>query len=486
MTKKLFLLVTLVALSFQIASCTSSKSQDESEVVENADIDKIEAENTLTDEGIDSSLGEDPTMQAALGESAPPADAEVTADPATDMATTDTSSDLPTDVASAPTLDESSLNDVPPPADGSSEPAPNLADVTTEPAPSIDVAEAAPPLGAMEPPMVENSGTTTAMADVPATPKAGESLKKIAETMPYQTPKGWVNTVYVARPGETLKDISQKIFAADKVKDLKKIAENNYLKWRSVKAGDKIYYISPNRPDDSAKTLLYFEDMGMVPETYVAKKGDNLKKVAKEILGYKKAYVEMWTANPVESKAKLNEGEVLRYWRSASGVTSAMASNNPPPMNGAAQLIDQSQAQQYTPPPQAEAQMQPPQNMEMPAPPADSMASLPPPPGMEQPMPAMDAPPADATASLPPPPPPPPAEMAPPPVDEMAAATKPKAKESEGGEVTEEVGALDNDTMMSLGAVGVLTAALAFALIRRKKKKAAEMAAAMNETHVGS
>jgi len=141
MTKKLILLITLVALSFQIISCTSSKSQDESEVVENADIDKIEAENTLSEEGIDTSLSEDPSMQAALGESAPTLESEIAADP---MAA-EPSSDLPTDVASAPTLDESSLNDVPPPMDGSSDPAVNLTDATTEVAPPSDVAESAPP-----------------------------------------------------------------------------------------------------------------------------------------------------------------------------------------------------------------------------------------------------------------------------------------------------------------------------------------------------
>lgn len=491
MTKKLFLLITIAALSFQTTSCTSNKSQDETDVVENADVEKIDAENSLTEE-IDSTTaaGEDPAMQEALGESIASADV-----PSAETAPAEPF-DLPTDVAAAPTLDESSLNDVP---------AETTADTATADAPMPDTSVAETPVFDDAPatsvadttPVVESSNsaplddssssvaTDYSAYSAPA-PKAGESLLKLATTMPYQTPSGWVNTVYVARPGETIADISMKIFAADKVKDLKKISENKFLKWRSAKAGDKIYYVSPNRPDDSAKTILYYEDMGMVPETYVAKKGDNLKKVAKEILGYDKGYIELWTANPVESKNRLTAGESIRYWRSASGVTSAVANNS---MNqGSAQLVDPAQAPQM-PPAQDLAMNQAPPPTEMPPtempPPPDSMASLPPPPS-EQTMPVMDQLPADASASLPPPPPPPPADMTPPPpVDDMAATAKVNPTEPIEEDTGSPFAGIDNETM-TMAAVGILFAALAFTLIRRKKKKAADMAAAMNETNVGS
>ena len=36
----------------------------------------------------------------------------------------------------------------------------------------------------------------------------------------------------------------------------------------------------------TVKTITYYEDMGMVPETYVAKKGESLRKVSKKLLGY--------------------------------------------------------------------------------------------------------------------------------------------------------------------------------------------------------
>ncbi len=502
MTKKLLLLVAAFALSFQITGCTSKVADEDTEVVENADVDKIEAEDSLAEGEAELSV-EDPTMQAALGEESKTSEVE-----AAPIETAETQpAELPADVASAPTLDESSLNDVPPTTDevamletppaeelSLDTPADMPAETVVESAPAEIVAEGTPEIEPSNQASYSESSSSNTATDysVPVSNAASTAttgsdvLKKMALTTPYQTPNGWVNTVYMARPGETLADISQKIFAADKVKDLKKIAENSYLKWRSVKPGDKLYYVSPNRPDDSAKTLFYYEDMGMVPETYVAKKGDNLKNVAKEILGYKNAYMEMWAANPVDSKGKLTEGETLKYWRSASGVTNSTVASNT--ATGSAQLVD-TPPEQFAPPPAAE--MPPAQQAatttDMPLPP-DSTASLPPPPSMDQqPMPAMDAPtnapPMDASASLPPPPPPPPAEMAPPaPMDDMAS-TKPVVSEDQE---LSDAGALDNDTVMSLGAVGVLTAALAFALIRRKKKKAAEMAAAMNETHVGT
>ena len=264
---------------------------------------------------------------------------------------------------------------------------------------------------------------------------------------------------------------------------MKKIAGNSYLKSRGVNPGDKIYYVSPNRPDDSTKTLFYYEDMGMVPETYVAQKGDTLKKVAKKILGYSKGSVELYSANPVESKSTLTEGETLRYWKSASGVTTVAMNTNDHGGNGA-QLIDHTQMPQMPDaPPQPPAMVEPMAAMP-PAPPAPDMNAGQPPHDGSMP------PPPDQANSLPPPPPPPPppTEMAPPPIDDMAAAPTVKKKKVSAEEETTEgaIGGMDSDTMMAIGAVAFLSIALAAVLIRRKKKKAAESAAMMNETHIGS
>lgn len=495
MTKK-FLVLCALTLAFQLSGCTSNQSQDENQTVENADVDKIEAEEStaLNDNNAGEVAGEDPSLQAALGEesaaptvdaAAPPAET-----PAPEIAANET---IANEVAAAPTLDESSLN-LNDPAMAATETttaapdmaATNLTETTgvTEVAPSTPATDvAAVDNSALtETPVIENSGVNTAMTEsAPAyeapVKKAGAELRKISSAIPYKVDSGWVNAVYMARPGENLKEISQKIYSSDKTKELKKISGNSYLKHRSVKAGDKIYYVSPNRPDDSTKTLFYYEDMGMVPETYVAKKGDTLKKVAKNVLGFSDGSKELWSANPVESKGKLSEGEILRYWRSSTGVTgTTVAMNTPAP--GSATLVDQ--GQMMPPPPPA-----PP--ADMPAPPPMDTASLPPPP---PPPPAdMGADPAmhanDPTASLPPPPPPPPGDSAaPPPVDDMAAAETPKKKNIAADEEATAEGGLDSDTMMSLGAVSFLTVALVIVLIRRKKKKA-ESASMMNETHLG-
>lgn len=284
--------------------------------------------------------------------------------------------------------------------------------------------------------------------------------------MPYQHKDGgWVNTVYVARPKEKLVDISMKIFGTDKTADLKKIAENSFLKSRSIKAGDKIYYVSPNRPDDSTKTIIYYEDIGMVPETYVAKKDYNLRAVAKNLLNYDDAWKEVWTSNALQSKVTMKDGEILRYWKEPStmssmnsGATETVAAAAPAQPETTANLIDASQAQQEMP--------------QLPPPP-DASASLPPPP-TEQPANLEQNMAATAAAEPMPEPPPPP----PPPVDEdMAAAPKQKVNLDEAAEMEDEGTGMD-DTMMSMGALGILVALLAFIIIKKKKQKAAAMAAA--------
>lgn len=525
MLKKLIFLLATIGLVANISGCTSKSAQDETEIVENADVDKIDAESSALTDGSDALATDDASLQAALGETAPPADVQLDAPteapapvadtPALDVASTEPVTTSP-DIAAAPTLDETSLNDIPPPTDPSvmaltDTPAVTETPVTETPVTETPVADASmaatetAPLvetpSATETPVVaENSSYTSEAAPIvesAPTPKPGSALKKVAMTAPYQHGSGWVNTVYVARPGEKLKQISQTIFGADKTKELKGIAENSYLKSRSVKAGDKIYYVSPNRPDDSTKTILYYEDMGMVPETYTAKAGDRLKKVAKKLLGSERSWVELWTSNPVESKDKLAEGETLKYWKSASNInpvsTTTLAQNTPSADTNTdgANLVDSTQMP--TPPPMDSMAGQ---QMAQNTPPPD-MNSLPPPPPPDAPMPPPpDVNAAGSMADAPPPPPdmnaapPPPPDMAPPPPPDVAGQAAgdlggKKFNPNAGEEEASAVGGLDQDTMMSLGALAVLVVALAFVLIsRNKKKRAAEQA--MTEHNVGT
>lgn len=516
--KKLLVAFAMMGLIFQTTSCIGKKSQDDTELVDNAEVEKAESE-LATLEGVDESTTGpvDDSLQAALGE-APQQDI-IEESPTGDVALSDvdsaTTQELTTpDVAATPSIDESTLaatdtgiTETPDAEIAMSGPAVHEETGISE-APiddslaAVDTGITETPVDASpmnEPMMADSSMDTstnldstettshtvakTASVKKAASPASSSKLRKIAETDAYAFGDGFVNTVYIARPNESLKDISNTIYGSDKSKELKKI--NSFL-WRAPKAGDKIYYVSPNRPTDSSKTISFYEDTGMASETYVAKKGDNLKKLGKDLLGYSAAWKELWTTNPVISQGSLNEGETLRYWKPAGSLPSTNLAQNAVP-------VEQHQFQQEAPaqnmahndvppPPMPEPQM-PAHNEMTPSPDMannmDAQANLPPPPPPE--MPAQDhmAAQQPAAADLPPPPPP----------EEHMAAQQPvppkQAINADEEEMTEE-GALSSDTMMTLGGVIVLVALLAFTLIRRnRKKKEAEMAS-IERTHVGT
>lgn len=504
--KKIVLLLALFGLAFQTTSCKSKKAQDDTEIVENADVEKIEAEDSalVAMDNTANSVGPvDDSLQAALGETSTTA----ATDPAlttTDVAVTETApTDAAAEIAAAPTLDEQNLG-TPAPMDSTttaaSEPTLESTGGITETPIAESNTDAAMAQGITEtpvlsePPAVTASETSTVTKTASAKPSGGGSLKKISDTTPYQFGEGWVNTVYISRPKEKLKDISQKIYGMDKTKELKKI--NSFLAARSPKGGDKIYYVSPNRPADSMKTISFYEDTGMIAETYVAQKGDNLKKVSKELLGYSDAYKEVWTTNPVESKTALVEGETLRYWKANTSVapTTTVAANTTSfPTGGGAQVIDSANqlpsqpiAQEMTPPPPPPTELPPPPPADM-APPADQLAQntppattdLPPPP--PPPADTMSTGTTDAAAMTPPPPPPPAEDLAAAPVEPKKKMVTPNMEEEEANSE-----GMNSDTTMMLGGVVVLCSLLAFALIRRNKKKKEIEMASMSETNVGT
>ncbi len=476
--KKLLIVLALCGLTVQITSCKAKNAQGDSELVDNADVAKIEAEDDFggTSEGaITDEAVTDESLQAALGETP---NSET---PAPEVAA---SSDAPApEIAAAPQLDELTLSDSPAVTEMTADP--STTNLSTDPA----MAEAT---GITETPIVETPAENTALTDAPIlTPEPGadtmaqapveaapvvapkSSLKKLADIVPYQEGEGWVNTVYIARPKENLKQISQKIYSADKTKELKAI--NTSLKSRGPRAGERIYYISPNRPMDSSKTITFFEDNGMMPENYVAQKGDNLKKVAKKLLGYDGAWRELWITNPVESQGKLAEGEIIRYYKTSSAVppTEMVATNN---------------NQMNTPPPMPEnPQMAPPQEI-----PPPTMANNAPPP-MPQDMNAPPPPDMNAQANMAPPPPPdlppppPPSEPPPPPPPPMETAQAPQPPTEGGGEemAAEDTGLIMglDQTQLALAAVVLIGLVVIVMMRARKKKKEAELAA-MSETNV--
>lgn len=458
MMKKLVILLACLGLAFQLTSCTSKDSQkgsDGAADVDSADLEQVDGENTASggdslssDQLPEEALGETESVAVAQPAEEPPVAADVAVEPVAEPAN---------DVAAAPSealppdpFAESSTVNTPPPA--SSSVVESTVDSPTK--------------------MVESTTrteTSTTIVDSEPAKKVSAPLQKVASA-PWQVGKVWFNTVYFARPGDSLASISKMIYGSNKTKELKK--GNAAFKSRNVRPGDKVYYNSPNRPDDSSRMLTYHEDNGVAPEVYVAKAGDNVRKVSKELLGYDGAWKEVWASNSFDSKGALPEGTEIRYWK--GGVAAA------PHQEVAAAPHEQAPVAPAMP-----TEMAPPAEMAPPPPPPEMAAQgeIPPPPMPEQ----------NAGMEVPPPPPPPempPVEQAPPPppvqaVNPPPPPPPPVAEEHVAAEGETAEGS--QDTTMALGVVGLAAAGLAFMIVMRKKKRQRELdQQAMENTHVGT
>ncbi len=437
--KKLIVLVAGLTLALHLSGCSLFKSSDEnaasdesvasdSNSEENTELDGDNKDTASNDSMLDDQLPEE-----ALGEktastdlSSPPPDEPMA--PATDVAASE-STPPPAETASVDTGTTTN------PADVSASPTEPIGDVTAMSSPS----ESAP----------------VAPEAISEKPKA--SLKKV-ESMPMTREGILLNAVYIARPKDNFKKISKMIYGSnDKASELKKANPGV-----SPKVGDKIYYNSPVRPTDDTKIVTYYEDNGMLPEVYVAKEGDDIKKVSKQLLGYDNAWKETWALNTVESKGKMPAGTELRYWKvapvAAVAAAADVAMNTPPP-----------------------AEMPPPPAQEMsPPPPAQEMSPPPPPAQVDA------APPPPVAQDLPPPPPPEVEQAAPPPTADLPPPPPPPvAKNTPHVEADQPMG-LDNDMIMSLAGAGILAVLAAGVIIARKRRAQKEMAAAFNDTQVGT
>jgi hypothetical protein len=331
---------------------------------------------------------------------------------------------------------------------------------------------------------VSEPSTDTATAS--AEPQSEEPVKKsiplqkIAEK-PWKVGGKWINTVYFARPDESLAQISQKIYGEDRTRELKNA--NPTYKARGVKPGDKVYFQSSKRPEDSEKVLTYYEDMGVSPETYTAKSGDNIRTISKELLGYPEAWKEVWASNTVESKGEIAEGTSLRYWKSVpdAGTHIAAAPTETPPT---------ANAENPPPPPATPHESAPEQNVassDFPPPPSMDEGAAPPPPPPASDMAANDLPPppppvADGAASSDFPPPPSMDEgAAPPPPPAMAGTNEAShEKPSDKGAAASGGMALDDESMMTLGIGAFAALALVGLIVVRKKRKQKELEAGIH------
>lgn len=459
MIKKLVVLLACFGL-VHLSACTSNDQKSDAEVTsdfDSADLEKLDGEESSLDVAADPALASDQLPEDALGETTT----------TTETTTTSTSSPAEPLVgdAPAPEVAQESM-----PADPFAEqstveatPEPTMESTTV-----VDSSPSAEPESASfeesKPAKKKREKVSSYSAEEEEAPKkALPSLQKVA-TAPWKVGKVWYNTVYFARPGDNLSSISTMIYGkSNKVSELKK--GNTMFQGRGVKPGDKVYYNSPHRPDDSGRLLTYYEDNGVAPETYVAKEGDDIRKISKDLLGYKDAWKEVWASNSVDSKNAISAGTELRYWKGG-----AVAAAPAPEMH---QEIAAAPPAQEAPPAEMPLDAPPPQqmadNMDMPPPPPDAMGGqemAPPPP-----------PPDMAAQEMAPPPPPPPVEAVNPPA--------PVAQHPDGGGEESALHGMDNDTTLALAVVGLAAAGLAILIVVRKKRRQKELEQHLDNTHVG-
>lgn len=432
-------IASLAALTFVIylSGCTSKESNGEDAEAPASDISASEGGELETVEGVDSTdqaavpgeqLPEDALGETAIPGDTPPTDAAL--EPPLD------SSAPPLDTAAAPpseappSTEAPPIADTPPPIDT---PPPSDSFAAVDPgAGSSDVRPSEEP-----PPPVTESSSPIAEAPPPPPPAP---LRKI-ESIPFEKNGVLLNAVYISRPGDDWKKVSSLIYGSeDKAKELRK---NNSGK---LNPGKKIYYNSPLRPTDNTAIKTYYEDNSLVPEVYVSKEGDNLRTVAKDLLGYDAAWKEIWSTNPVESNRALAAGTELRYWRGGAGAPPVADAPIPPP--------DASL-------PQAGATVAanlPPPDLPPPPPPVDALPPPPPPTELAPP------PPPPAEAINPPPPPPVPKKNA--------------KKDAKDG--------MDDNTVTALAGAAMVALLVAALLMIRKRRQQREMSAAFSDTQVGT
>lgn len=470
MTKRLLVIFLAIGMSAHLSGCSSSGSKGE-------DGQQASNDSQFSQEG-EGDFAQDGTQTQVAQ------DGQAGANQALDGAPQDGGQDLALDgqqsksgdQAKAGGKDELSLEDPQPlpedvasnqqpapPADAAAQakpeeaPAPAPADQAAAAPPTDeplfkDQAQAKPEEAPAAAPADAAAPTETTAAAEP--PKTFAPLLKVKDAA-FEKNGTNLNRVYLAREGDTLKSVSQKLYGKNRQKDLK--AWNPVL-GRGVKTGDKIYYQSPTNPDDKAM-LTYYEEAGIQPSIYTSKEGDNIRQVSKELLGSKDSWKEVWATNAsVESKGNIPAGLEIKYWpenavaqAGAAGKGSEVAANVAPPVD------------QAPPPPPPEQAPPPPQNMAANGA-ANSNMAPPPPPADPKPASTPDNAQQAAGAIAPPPeqaPPPPPP---PPPPEPKPVAKKAPPKEA--------VDAGDQDQMMMIGMGGILLMAAAVLFIVLKKNRA--------------
>lgn len=296
--------------------------------------------------------------------------------------------------------------------------------------------------------------------DAPPVTSAGLSPLKKMETEAFTRAGTKLNRLYVARSGDSIKEVSQKIYGEDKSAKL--------LKWnpslhRSLKVGDKVYYASATNPDDN-KVMLYYEENGISPTFFNLKKGQSFRKVAKELLGHERSWMEIWATNPnIESKWEVTADEQIRYW--PTGTTGSPIAKTEPKPEPPAPKQEEPQAQPQQPAEEI-SEVSDPATEPMPADPGQTAGTeIADGTQIEEVDNNEDFSPPPAQANTGAPPPPPPAAGAPPPPPANALAG------TDDGSVN---GMGQDDTMMqvAMGVLVILLGLILLIMVRRNRAKA--------------
>lgn len=137
-------------------------------------------------------------------------------------------------------------------------------------------------------------------------------VKKMKEE-PYRQNGILLNALYVVREGDTFKSIGEKIYGKGSINNLAML--NPYLNPKRLKVGEKIYYNSPNRPNDEMSMLFYYDDIGRTPQYRQADAGENVRTISQELLGHPRSWMEIWATNPeIVSKFDLERPHRIKYF----------------------------------------------------------------------------------------------------------------------------------------------------------------------------
>lgn len=451
MTKRLLIAFLSLYLTMHVSGCTSGGGQEDGEIAESND-------GSFSDESdsdfADSEAVEGGDTSAEIAEETAPAGDEATGsldEFSEDVAADGSAAPAEGDVATSdvPVSDELSLDTAEPlPEEAAAAPAPEAAaDVAANAAPPTDEPvfdapppEPAPEMSPVQEPVAEaapadaaptETAATDAPAEPPPAPKVFAPLKKI-KTQAFAAADGTnLNRVYLARPGDTLKSVSQKIYGKNRSKDLK--AWNGKS---SIKTGDKIYYASPNDAADSSMKVFY-EDIGVQPSTYTSKDGDNIRAVSTQLLGHSQSWKEVWATNEsVESKGDIPAGLEIRYWPEGSEASAMMAKTQAPPAS------------------------------DLPPPPVPEMNELPPPPPTDMAMNDLPPPPTAGTME-----PPPPAPTVPPMETPMPAPAEPPKVAKRPIEHVESEPEADQMMWLTAGGIMLLAAVVLYVIIKKNRSK---------------